>query len=276
MTHRYSYKNRNPEGKPTLLICRYGGIGDMIVASAVLPSLHEKYFITFNTTPAGYQILREDPNIDEFFLQDKDQVPKTDLTEYWGQQQGEYDRCINLSESVEGSLLAIEGRRRNIHVNTIAPIAGSRMTETVLPLEGSGLGITYAGADCFQQSITFLESGTYTLTVYANAIEGTANPSASQLIDGVFAFKLDQALSTDITVNTADGWTQFEKTFYVSAGAHTVGVENTLSGTYVITYDSFAIAFTPNPTVPSLSPLGFSALSLGLAGLMGLAAKRMR
>lgn len=102
---------RNPAGKPRALVIRYGAIGDQIIASSVLPLLREEGFhVTYNTTPDAREIMRHDPHVDEWLIQDKDQVPNAQLGPYWESLRERYDRIVNLCESVEGSLLALPGR----------------------------------------------------------------------------------------------------------------------------------------------------------------------
>jgi len=69
----------------------------------------EGYHVIFNTTPAGQEVLKNDPNIDEFLLQDTNQVPNNELGNYWKVQERRCDRYINFSESVETTLLAVPG-----------------------------------------------------------------------------------------------------------------------------------------------------------------------
>lgn len=98
--------------RPTCLTIRYGGIGDIFQASSIFPGLKEQGFhVTVNTVPRGYEILKADPHIDEFMIQDHDQVPNEELQAYWQALGEEYDRVVNLSEAVEGTLLALPGRR---------------------------------------------------------------------------------------------------------------------------------------------------------------------
>lgn len=98
------------EGKSCLII-RYGGIGDMIQTSSLFPIFKKfGYKITVNCHTSSYNYIKEDPNIDEFFLQEKDQIPPIELGEYWAKLESLFERTINLSESIEGSLLAYPGR----------------------------------------------------------------------------------------------------------------------------------------------------------------------
>lgn len=109
---RESHSWETPRPKKKLLLIRYGAIGDMIQISSVLPGLKAQgWHITLNTTVHGQEILKNDPNIDDWWIQDKDMVPQEHLTEYWKSISKEFDHTINLSESVEGALLAIPGRR---------------------------------------------------------------------------------------------------------------------------------------------------------------------
>ena len=95
----------------TACVVRYGGFGDQIQASNILPELKRQgYHVTFMTTPKGRDILKHDPHIDQWFIQDPDQVPNGALTDYWKHHAARFDRFINLSESIEGTLLALPGR----------------------------------------------------------------------------------------------------------------------------------------------------------------------
>lgn len=96
----------------TVCISRYGAFGDMIQTSTLFKGLREQgYKICINTTPMGFEILRNDPNIDEFLLQNNDHVPNKELSAYWAYLSGKFDKFISLSESIEASLIALPGRR---------------------------------------------------------------------------------------------------------------------------------------------------------------------
>lgn len=107
---------RNPEGKKRCLVIRYGAIGDLLISSSILPGLKKQgYHVTFNAESTRYDVIKHDPNVDEFMLQDSDQVPNTQLGAYWETLKisGRYDKIINLCESLEGSLLTLNGRLTN-------------------------------------------------------------------------------------------------------------------------------------------------------------------
>ncbi len=105
-----SHEKRKRPAK-TAAVVRYGAFGDLMQASSVLAGLKKQgYHVTLFSSPPGSDVIRHDPNIDVHFLQDKDQVPNPALGEYWGYWKKRFDKWVNLSESVEGTFLALPGR----------------------------------------------------------------------------------------------------------------------------------------------------------------------
>lgn len=97
--------------RKTAAVIRYGAFGDLMQASSVFAGLKEQgYHVTLYGTKPGSDVVENDPNIDEIILQDKDQVPNGDLVEFWSYLEKKYDKFVNLSESVEGTWLAMPGR----------------------------------------------------------------------------------------------------------------------------------------------------------------------
>lgn len=105
----FSYKRDKPE--KTACVVRYGAFGDLMQASSVFAGLKKQGFhVTVFTAAPGCQVIENDPNIDNMVVFDKDQVPNANLVDFWRWQKQKYDRWVNLSESAEGTLLAMPGR----------------------------------------------------------------------------------------------------------------------------------------------------------------------
>lgn len=105
------YGYREPKPTKTACVVRYGAFGDMIQTSTVLAGLKKQgYHVTLFASPPGSDAVLHDPNVDKMVLFDKDQVPNADLGPFWAYQKNKFDKFVNLSESVEGSLLAMKGR----------------------------------------------------------------------------------------------------------------------------------------------------------------------
>jgi ADP-heptose:LPS heptosyltransferase len=103
---------RRKKAKKEALVIRYGAIGDAVWVTPLLRQLKkEGYRITYNCTTYSAQVLRNNPNIDDFFIQDREAIPNEDLGPYWKTVGKDFDRVINLSQSIERKLLVAEGTK---------------------------------------------------------------------------------------------------------------------------------------------------------------------
>lgn len=108
----FSYKKPKPE--KSVLICRFGAFGDLMQASSVFAGLKKQgYHVTLMTSLPGADVISQDPHIDNLMLLDRDQIPNADLGSFWRWQAKKYDKFVNLSESVEGTFLAMPGRTQH-------------------------------------------------------------------------------------------------------------------------------------------------------------------
>ena len=100
----------------TVCVVRYGGFGDMIQVSSLFPEFKKQgYKVCLNVTERGFDTVKTDPNIDEVILQNTDQIPNNRLTEYWKLLEQCFDKFVQLSESIEGTLLVTPARTQLIN-----------------------------------------------------------------------------------------------------------------------------------------------------------------
>jgi len=159
----------------------------------------------------------------------------------------------------------------------VTPVVSSVVVtsrEDILPTEGTGLGLTYAGLDSFTQFVDIPTAEEYLFSIDANAVTGTG-ASGLRLIDGVFDIFAGSASSGNLTVSTSDGWETFTWLTALDAGLLQVGIRNKLAAVYSIAYDNFSITAVDGPDVPAVPvPAAVWLFGTALLGLVGFSKRR--
>jgi ADP-heptose:LPS heptosyltransferase len=149
-THRFSYKTlKNPKKLPTVCIVRYGAIGDTIQAASVCAAYKKLgYHVTLMCSYPGSELVALDPNIDQLLVQMTSQIPQQWLGFYWVWMSKKwriddtkgFDKWVNLCESVESTLLAVEG---NIKFEWPAAMRERVMNDNYLEFQHAIAGVPY-------------------------------------------------------------------------------------------------------------------------------------
>ena len=103
---KLGYTGIVPKQQRRALVVRLGAAGDMVQATPVYRLLKEQgYHVTASCSGYGVEVVKNNPHIDEIVLQRKDQVPPVELNAFWNDIAKRYDKFVNLTGSVEDTLL---------------------------------------------------------------------------------------------------------------------------------------------------------------------------
>jgi len=89
---------------------RLSAFGDAIMISSIFPYLKRGgYHLTLNIAERIVPVLQNNPYVDDIIVHETNSILNDKLGEHWDKLSQGYDRVINLSQSIEKGLLAMEG-----------------------------------------------------------------------------------------------------------------------------------------------------------------------
>jgi len=102
----FAAKRKPKEKQKKLCVVRYGAWGDALMVSPVFKYYKEQdWYVILNCTQKCFDILRTNPYIDAFIVQEDGEIPLDKLEEHWKQLEKQVDKVVNFSGSIETQLL---------------------------------------------------------------------------------------------------------------------------------------------------------------------------